>query len=57
MENKKIFCSRCGKELFGNMYLLVESDTFNGRTESYWCEDCYNSFMKELGEIEYEENN
>ena len=49
MKDKKI-CNRCGKEIVGKVYLLTQSDPFNGYEESYWCEDCYNDFMRELGE-------
>ena len=49
MNDKKI-CNRCGKEIVGKFYLLAQCDPFNGKEECYWCEDCYNDFMKDLGE-------
>ena len=47
---EKIICSRCGKEIteIEELIKLTESDTFNGRQESYWCKNCYNEFIKEL---------
>ena len=44
-------CSRCGKEIAPdeNYFKLRTSDPFNGTEEFYWCEDCYNDFMKDLG--------
>ena len=49
MKDKKI-CNRCGKEIVGKVFLLTQCDPFNGKEECYWCEDCYNDFMKDLGE-------
>ena len=49
---EKIICSRCGKEItkIEELIKLTQCDPFNGRQESYWCENCYNEFIKELKE-------
>ena len=43
-------CSRCGKELQGSdVKYQVCTPTFEGDSEiDYWCENCYNSFIKDI---------
>lgn len=41
-------CSRCGKEITEKS-IAVSTEDLDGYTEqSYWCQECYESFMKEL---------
>lgn len=43
----KIRCDRCGKEIDKqNAVRVIQSDAFRGSDESFWCNDCYNDFIK-----------
>ena len=44
-----IFCNRCGKKITSNEYKILTTYNIDGREErSLWCEDCANSFKKDM---------
>lgn len=48
LEKNHTTCSRCGKEITEKS-IAVSTEDLDGYTEqSYWCQECYESFMKEL---------
>lgn len=45
----KVKCSHCGKKINRkDAYLMTDFDPFHGIENSYWCENCYKEFVKDI---------